>query len=810
MGISALNTALSGLRVAQQQIDVISSNVSNVSTPGYSRKILPQSTVAVDGRSIGARTETIIRQVDINLERDLWTQVSSVGYLDVQKTYLNRIEQFHGPPDAELSLAAELARLQDSLSALSDNPDDQFLQAGSVNQAIATANKFNDFSDLINTMRNDAQTDIDNTVTRINDLLAQIASFNDSVQDATNLGRSTAFFEDQRSAAINELSELIDISFFPRGDGVLVVQTNRGVELASERATLVNFNPTPISAANYYPESINGIIVGNDVRDPSAVDITTLSPGGKLGGLIELRDVTLQRNQAQIDELAHKMALRFDQQGLRLFTDSTGNLPQDTAPDPTTNPVTPVDYVGFGSAIQVNQSIIADNSLLQRGTAPTDEPVQAGSSEVLRRVVEYAFGDVSFQQAAGTISLTTGGGIDLQTHLGLSSETTIISGRGLESFASVADLISSADGALDPPTEEFQITFEEARTGTGPFTITINLTAADAQPGANALQQIVAEIDAQIAAAAIPASLAADADIGSNGELIIRSTGTVTIDGSFGATGMEQAGLTFLGLSEATTAPTDPYFDVQVGNDNVVRIFIEPGDTEAELIDKLILNPAGDGFNAVGDTTGVPGLAFDEATFIATGELILRPGDDFANPTFGGDITITGGPFTVDPAAAASPDIAILGAGNGVNIVSALFGSFTAGPPTVENSPISDVTYESQTNASLVPPIPTLPFRESLLGPGADVSTSLIGITNLLDYAQGMVNQHTQEIILTDTRIVDEESLRDALSNQLSNDSGVNIDEELGNLIVAQTAYSASARVVTAVDQLFEDLLRIL
>lgn len=122
MSITALNAALSGLRASQNQIDAISNNVANASTPGYTRKLAPQSTLAVDGVSIGVRSENILRQVDLNLERNLWTQVSAVGELDVKRTYLQRIEQFHGAPDAELSISAELARLQDSFSSLAEIP----------------------------------------------------------------------------------------------------------------------------------------------------------------------------------------------------------------------------------------------------------------------------------------------------------------------------------------------------------------------------------------------------------------------------------------------------------------------------------------------------------------------------------------------------------------------------------------------------------------------------------------------------------------------------------------------------------------
>jgi len=149
MALGGLDSALSGLRVAQQQLDLVANNVANVSTPGYSRKILPQSTIAVDGASIGARAGAIMRNVDLNLERDFWTQVSNVTFNDVQATYMNKIQAFHGPPDLEISIAAEIAELRDKFAALADSPEDSFLQRIAVDQASAVASKINDLSDLI-------------------------------------------------------------------------------------------------------------------------------------------------------------------------------------------------------------------------------------------------------------------------------------------------------------------------------------------------------------------------------------------------------------------------------------------------------------------------------------------------------------------------------------------------------------------------------------------------------------------------------------------------------------------------------------
>lgn len=788
MGVSALSAALSGLSISQQQINVISNNISNVGTPGYTRKILPQSTLSINGVTAGVRAETLIRQVDINLERELWTQVSAVGSLSVQEAYLQRIEQFHGPPDQEISISADLARLEDAFAALADTPEDSIRQAATINQAVDVANKINDLNDLIITSRNDAQEEILTTVNRINDLLIQIADLNDQIQDNTSIGRTTAQLEDQRDESIKELSSLMEISFFQRGDGVLVVQTNRGVELASNTAQTLSFNPTPLNAGNAYPASVAGLFVGNPITDPvGAIEITTASPGGKIGGLLTLRDETFPKQTAQLDEFSHKLALRFEAQGLRLFTDGSGLIPADTPPTPEVlppgvpAPAVPVEYVGFAGDIQVNTAIIADPSLLQQGTAATDLPVQTGSSEVIRRVLEFTFGDVSYQEAAGTIDVRIGGtATSLQEWLGVYSENMITTSRDL---TALGDLTATAGSPFATPgADTFSITIDPAGEGVGPTgPLNINISTLAAPNGASELAAAITALDPDITAT-----------VNGNGQIEISSRWDLQIaDVNMGTTGFQ-----FLGINPGTYNATDPYFDVQIGNADSVRITIEPGDTETDLIDKLIYDPT------IANDVGVPGLAYDAVTFAATGELILRPGDDYTNPTFGGDIKITSGPFTVD---AANAEINTVTPGtlvDGVNFVAGLFGSFTAGGQSL--SPVSSFSYGSETeNGSGI----FVPFRQTLLGPDLGITTGISGANSLKDFVQRMVNQHSQELILISARLEDEEVLQDVLQQQLLNESGVNIDEELGNLIVVQTAYAAAARVVTAVDQMFEELL---
>lgn len=820
MSFQALNSALSGLRVAQLQLNTISNNVSNVGTEGYTRKILPQSSAVIQGsgEAFGVRSEVIIRNVDLNLARDLWTQISSVGALDVQQTYMNRIVAFHGPPDSELSIAAELSNLKDEIAALADNPNDTFLQRTVLSQAQIVASKFNDYGDLVNTLRNDAQDEMEVVVERVNGLLNQISDLNNQIRSAAGLGRSTADLEDLRDKAVKQLSDNLKVTFFQRGDGVMVVQTSTGVLLADENVHELHFDPNIINPTSTYPASIAGLYVGGDPStNLGATDVTRSNLGGRLGALIELRDETLPRYQAQIDELAHKTALRFEEQGLRLFTDSSGVVPADTPPELDPGILAPVPYVGFASVIQVNDAIVADNTFLQRGTYASDVPILNGSSEILSRVLEFTFGDTAFQQAVGTVDITiaSSGSADLQEHLGLYSENQVVLGPDLTQYteidsagANTSDLITAlSEYALNYPNDdEFRIQLYD-RSGVPTLAgITVDLSDLGANAAFsigspdpsgtlsdgtidNALDQLVAFINdtiiTQEGLGNIPLDIQARATINAFGQFVLESRGDI----EFSSTGFPNAmgDDTFqaiFGTGEQLFETEHPYFDIQIGNSDPVRVDIEPGESEVDFLAKLEKLTAAD--------PGVPGLMVDDVAF-AAGTLTLRPGMDdtaFGGPQFGGAMRFIAGQGTTDGTGVAAA---------GVNIVEALFGSST---------PITSVGYQSETSQTLGVGSGTYtPFRFNFLGQGANVSTGVISSDTLIDYAQKMVTAQAQDLATVDAAYSDEDILRDLLETRLLNESAVNIDEELSMLILVQTAYSAAARTVTAVDEMFEELL---
>ncbi len=70
----------------------------------------------------------------------------------------------------------------------------------------------------------------------------------------------------------------------------------------------------------------------------------------------------------------------------------------------------------------------------------------------------------------------------------------------------------------------------------------------------------------------------------------------------------------------------------------------------------------------------------------------------------------------------------------------------------------------------------------------------------------GRAGQAASEI---EFRSRDREALRDELALRVGEVSGVNIDEEMARLIQLQAAFNAATRVISATNEMIDELLRI-
>jgi flagellar hook-associated protein FlgK len=308
----ALRTAASGLVANQRALDTVANNVANVSTPGFSRKVARFESRVLSGAGAGVELGPLMRTIDEGLLKSVRLERGGLGALSAQSELFARISDLFGSPEANTSLSHDLAELRNAFSALALAPHDSIEQREVVRRADDLALNLRHASATIQGLRADADAGLVRGVDEINTLVGRIAALNETIVRDTAVGRGTADVEDQRDRALDQLSGLIDIRVFSRGGGDLAVFTASGRALVDGGAAPVRHPGVAVvdAVSSYAAGNFAAITVGTGA---TARDITADIRGGRLAGLIEMRDKVLPDLQAAIDTLAGEIKTRLNQ-----------------------------------------------------------------------------------------------------------------------------------------------------------------------------------------------------------------------------------------------------------------------------------------------------------------------------------------------------------------------------------------------------------------------------------------------------------------------------------------------------------------
>src|SRR4051812_38736536 len=106
MGLGqALTSAVSGLRVTQTALSIVSGNIANAQTPGYIAKGVTQVSAASAGTTIGVRLSEVNRTLDTFLQTQLRTENGGGTYASTLSDYYTRLQSVFGQPGAANALA---------------------------------------------------------------------------------------------------------------------------------------------------------------------------------------------------------------------------------------------------------------------------------------------------------------------------------------------------------------------------------------------------------------------------------------------------------------------------------------------------------------------------------------------------------------------------------------------------------------------------------------------------------------------------------------------------------------------------------
>lgn len=222
------NIARSGLFTAQKALDVVSHNIANAETPGYSRQRVEQyasSPIGLAGGKgmIGTGVDsTAVTQIR-NEFLDLKFRGENTSYGQWQSRYdsLSQIEAIMNEPsesgirsvmDDFFSSVQELSKDASSASSLTT-------RAVLRERGIALSNTLNHMYSQFEKMTSDIDFEIESTVDQINTYANDISKLNEQIFRSEIGGNKANDLRDQRNLLMDELSKLVNVEVTEISDG---------------------------------------------------------------------------------------------------------------------------------------------------------------------------------------------------------------------------------------------------------------------------------------------------------------------------------------------------------------------------------------------------------------------------------------------------------------------------------------------------------------------------------------------------------------------------------------------------------------
>ncbi|MHA3914975.1 flagellar hook-associated protein FlgK [Halovulum sp. GXIMD14793] len=332
---STLSNALSGLTAASRSAEMISNNVANAMTPGYSRRTLELTATSVDGRGTGVAVSGVRLGQDPVAIAARRRNDAELGQATTRAATVSQITAALGTPDQAGALANRAADFEAALIAAANDPASSSALSNLASRAAQYGSTIAQISTETRRMRMDADAQIARQVGEVNTSLKAIELINREIKLRTTAGGETAALIDERQQLIDRVSSILPIKTAQRQGGEIALFTSNGAVLLDGPAAELGFEATGLITQDMTLGSgaLSGLTLNG--REITIGDGTGsgLMDGGSLSALFEKRDVSVPAFADQLDALAEDLVLRFQDPGVDptlalgdpgLFTDAGG------------------------------------------------------------------------------------------------------------------------------------------------------------------------------------------------------------------------------------------------------------------------------------------------------------------------------------------------------------------------------------------------------------------------------------------------------------------------------------------------------
>ncbi len=295
--LTSLNTAVLGMYTQQMAMSVVSHNIANANTPGFSRQRpvivttppLSMQTLAQTNVPISIGTGSKVK--DVQRIRDAFLDVqyrqanSNLGFWDEVNTQFQYIQQLMGMPGDE-GLRSQYDKFWKAAQQVATTPSSVGAKAEFIQSAKGLLEKVQSVYKSLEAMKGDYTHQLEAEADNINSILKGISELNVKIRQSSVMGNSPNDLLDKRDLLLDKLSKETNFKTVTYKDGEIAITIN-GINV--------------LSGQKYVPIKFQRVNGEPNKSFLSANNIPLIPTKGKIGALIHLRDQVTSKYESSLN-----------------------------------------------------------------------------------------------------------------------------------------------------------------------------------------------------------------------------------------------------------------------------------------------------------------------------------------------------------------------------------------------------------------------------------------------------------------------------------------------------------------------------
>lgn len=414
-GIShVLNLAKEALLTHQSAIAVAGHNIANVNTEGYSRQTLGLTTPTASPTGVGmigngVRGDRVDRSYDRFMVQRLVDQESTLSNLEAQNESMRIVETaFNEAPG--MAMNDLLSQFWSSWQDLATNPELISSRQTVVQQADLINEQFHIMSSEIARSRQDISSNVQAAVLDVNSITGQLAAINVEISSTETDVQKQNDLRDERDRLTKDLSQYLDINYFEMDSGAVTILLTDGHALVENNES---WN------LKWQDDGIAWLSTDSTDRTVATQIGDNYPLGGKIGGWLEVHGDLVEGQPenylGRLDSLANSFIREVNQahsQGVGLTSHSEQLVSENQANrttllNSTVDATTALDDISAGRMtingrkIGAIEGTVATNGVAMGKTYNAASAINDALSDVQAKLTTQVSGDAVTPLAPG-------------------------------------------------------------------------------------------------------------------------------------------------------------------------------------------------------------------------------------------------------------------------------------------------------------------------------------------------------------------------------------------------------------------------